>query len=330
MFHFPKTSDKFDEWIEFGSPRICAFDSKVSIIRKEKQAKKKEKELMRQRLALEAASANKSSEFAKTNQEVADMPVRQVSAEGDGPSETAPQQIDVASDAQVSGVEALKSLRHYGLQRISGEMKIEGETASSSNVANTEVYSNMNGHADRSVWYETDQSRRHDSVEHCQPMMTSSSGDSAAAHRDGNSLTSYGFSGGMEPVASAPSRPPDFVTAGPETASVVNVPVSSNTFLSPQTSRMLSGLDMLAAVTNQHMFNVMPSMTPGPVNNFSHQQQSSFLPQPQNRAPQDLAELIQRQRARLQELDPSGFLSGGQQTTTNQTEHPSSNQYRRW
>jgi hypothetical protein len=41
LFHFPKTSEKFDEWIEFGSPRICALNSKVPFQVNEKKKPKK-------------------------------------------------------------------------------------------------------------------------------------------------------------------------------------------------------------------------------------------------------------------------------------------------
>jgi hypothetical protein len=44
LFHFSKTHEKFDEWIDFGSPSICPFDSKVSILRQEKAETKKRKE----------------------------------------------------------------------------------------------------------------------------------------------------------------------------------------------------------------------------------------------------------------------------------------------
>jgi len=327
LFHFSKTNEKFDEWVEFGSPRICAFDSKVSVIRKEKEAKKKEKEALRERLALPQSEILLTDcagvvESSRGVGEETDIPVRQVSAESDGPTETASEQPCVRAEVKLSGVEALKSLKHYGKQRINSGIKFEEDLVmGGGHVAQKEHNANLNGCTDRSVMYETNLPRSFDLMEQHQPMMTSFSGD-LALQREGHSRPSYGLAGYMASIGSAPTRPPDFVTALPERASM-NVPVHN--FVSNHNAQLLSGLDMLAAVTNQHMFNGGPAIMPGSVN--YGQGQTSFLQQqPQNGQSQDLAELIQRQRLRPQQLDPSaGFLSG---ETTNQTNPSPSNQYR--
>lgn len=57
LFHYSKSNDKYDEWIEFGSPRICAFKSKVPMEMEKKKAMKESRKLAKLTKTQEALSA---------------------------------------------------------------------------------------------------------------------------------------------------------------------------------------------------------------------------------------------------------------------------------
>lgn len=62
FFHFAKTSDKFDEWVEFGSPRICAFNSKACPVKRKVKHTKMIHELdVEKQLSVAAATISKGA-----------------------------------------------------------------------------------------------------------------------------------------------------------------------------------------------------------------------------------------------------------------------------
>lgn len=92
LFHFAKTAIKFDEWIEFGSPRIFTLNSKVVLVKRERKPKKIETEMSAKK-QLSAAAATISREVLQTKAQIFDVfsaaddehdkPLRQVSEASD-------------------------------------------------------------------------------------------------------------------------------------------------------------------------------------------------------------------------------------------------------
>jgi hypothetical protein len=92
FFHFAKTNEKFDEWIEFGSSRICALNSKVAFVAKGAKRKKLAKELtVAYHLSVfdkvivgQAESRSGDTSDKKMGSEL-DLTLRQVSEANDAP-----------------------------------------------------------------------------------------------------------------------------------------------------------------------------------------------------------------------------------------------------
>jgi hypothetical protein len=290
LFHFTKTQDKFDEWIEFGSPRICAFKSKV-VTKKDKQVQNDENTLsMEKKLSIEAASISKSILRQEPALEIQDTVFRRTSLE---PDVLFPQ-VSEASDTNENP---------------------QGDAASPATVERIE--SPAFAVSDSALFEQTGRrsSLAHDVIPVVHPSLHSvtAKADHLVAPSGSNVWQtssdhfsdmnicryanvqgyagehSFGSMASATHVSNMKPRPPDFITAGREPTLDFASHNHSNNFSEGQmmwnSSAMndarfassavgLSGLDILAAVTHHHALGsssaAMEMCTNGTANNQAH------------------------------------------------------------
>lgn len=308
LFHFAKTNDKFNEWIEFGSPRIFAFNSKVVHVKKERKPKKASKELSAEKQLSVAAATISKAVLAQTQpqrthvygseiEDGPDMSLQQVSEASDAhesqqmdaPVVSEPMKVD-SSESDLSVAISFDQLtRSYGKETICRNVAVEREPKRkesagpvSSQWQTSDAEPSYRVHrpfveASRSSASRLDDGLASEST----PLgsfvsmdrTTSSNGNSMPtshekylSHQRGNGYASHAFGAAAFQPSPAPSRPPDFVSARSgtgsqhHTSSLLNrrgfltaSPASVPSSVAPSAFG-LSGLDMLAAVTNQHAF----------------------------------------------------------------------------
>jgi len=281
LFHYTKTNVKYDEWIEFGSPRICAYNSKVPF--QEKKARKKRLKDLEEALGVPPGATVD--------------PTSRTDPSGD--STFAPREA-VTDESGMSSAVNLGSWQKYGVPSISSDVIVEERPRSRFGNGTTDAI--FLGSSAR-------QAEEYHRVE--RPFVEASR---EAGHSDDavsreqlqpGSWThnSYGASVFSQPSALAQTtttRPPSFTTfrsdpmSGSAPVSVVcaqrsnmyggfwqmpesQPPIEPSPAPSATNTNMgLSGLDMLAAVTSHGAFATLLNQAPKPAAGAQADRTSTF------------------------------------------------------